>query len=90
MAVVKLLLLPGVHLILSAIVHPIEPGEIRRDRDPFHLVLLLQACMPAAVSVQAIFHREGVDTRPLGPMMLTQYALAAPTIVAIIVLAASL
>jgi predicted permease len=89
-AVVKLLLLPGVHLILSAIVHPIEPGEIRRDRDPFHLVLLLQACMPAAVSVQAIFHREGVDTRPLGPMMLTQYALAAPTIVAIIVLAASL
>jgi hypothetical protein len=46
--------------------------------------------MPAAVSVQAIFHREGVDTRPLGPMMLTQYALAAPTIVAIIVLAASL
>jgi predicted permease len=89
-AVVKLLLLPGAHLILSAIVHPIEPGEIRRDRDPFHLVLLLQACMPAAVSVQAIFHREGVDIRPLGPMMLTQYALAAPTIVAIIVLAASL
>jgi predicted permease len=90
-AVVKLLLLPGAHLILSAIVHPIEHGAtLRRDRDPFHLVLLLQACMPAAVSVQAIFHREGVDTRPLGPMMLTQYALAAPTIVATLVLAASL
>ena len=81
---VKMLVLPAIHLVLAPILHPTSQAPLS---DPFHLVLLLQAAMPAAVSVQAIFQREGADTKPLGTMMLVQYALAMPTIVATIVFA---
>ena len=40
-----------------------------------------------AVSVNAIFQREGADTKPLGSLMLAQYALAMPSIVAAVVAA---
>jgi len=86
--VIKLIALPALHLLMASVLHPTDPASgLSRDQDPFHLVLLLQAAMPAAVSVQAIFHREGADTKPLGPLMLLQYALAMPTIVVAIVLA---
>lgn len=49
--------------------------------DPFALVLLLQAGMPSAVSVQAIFQRGGADTTPLAPLMIAQYVIAAPAVV---------
>ena len=35
--------------------------------------------------MNAIFQREGVDTRPLGKLMLPMYALAMPTIIGVIV-----
>ena len=44
-------------------------------------VLLLQAGMPSAVSVQAIFQRGGADTTPLAPLMIAQYVIAAPAVV---------
>lgn len=96
--VVKLLALPILHLLLCAHALPLAPTTASSDvlssqtidRDPFHLVLLLQAAMPAAVSVQAIFQREGVDTRPLGIPMTMQYALAMPSIVGTLVAASRL
>lgn len=75
----------------SARAPPAMPAGVgSRIDDPFALVLLLQAGMPSAVSVQAIFQRSGVDTRPLGELMAWQYVLAAPCIVAQVVAASAL
>ena len=68
---------------LQASYSGIEPHR-RSLGEPLFLVLLLQAAMPSAVSVQAIFARAGVDTRPLGRLMIVQYALAMPGVVGII------
>ena len=77
-SLIKLVALPIIHLLLASAVHPTSQDLLS---EPFQLVLLLQAAMPAAVSVQAIFQRESVDPKPLGPLMLLQYCLAMPTII---------
>jgi len=82
---VKLVLLPAAHLLLCPTLHPTGGAREGSGLDPFHLVLLLQSAMPAAVSLQAIFHREGAETKPLGPLMLLQYGACMPTIVLAIV-----
>lgn len=66
------------------------PSLERGRSEPLHLVLLLQAAMPSAVSVQAIFQLQGADTRPLGQLMVMQYLMAMPTIVLTVVLASTI
>jgi predicted permease len=101
---VKLVLLPAAHLLLAPTLHPRHGGGSGGGScgggggggggggalDPLHTVLLLQAAMPAAVSVQAIFHRECADTKPLGPLMLAMYGACMPTIVVAIICASQL
>lgn len=89
----RLLVLPCLHLALCGgqLAHwsGIAPARASLD-EPLYLVLLLQAAMPSAVSVQAIFQRAAVDTRPLGRLMILQYALAMPAVVGVICLSAAL
>ena len=58
--------------------------------DPLTLVLLLQAGMPSAASMQALFQRSGADPAPLGRLLAWQYVLAAPAVVAQTVMASIL
>lgn len=85
----RLLLTPALHLVLFvALSAPIAHEHNRQQSsargalaDPLTLVLLLQAGMPSAASVQALFQRSGADTAPLGSLLAWQYMLAAPAIV---------
>ena len=83
---IRLMLLPLIHRALCAVLHP-TPASSGLLADPFALVLLLQACVPTSVSLTPVFQREGIDTRQLGPMMLVQYLLAMPAIVAHVAMA---
>ena len=85
----RLLFTPALHLVLFfALSAPIAHEHNRQQSsargvlaDPLTLVLLLQAGMPSAASVQALFQRSGADTAPLGSLLAWQYMLAAPAIV---------
>ena len=88
----RLVLTPAVHIAIVALTRARTAGAGNGGgsggfADPLALVLLLQAGMPSAISVQVIFQRGGVDTKPLGALMLWMYVLAAPAVVAQVVCA---
>jgi predicted permease len=85
----RLVLLPIAHLaaarVLAGTLVPAPTSGVPPLHEPMRLVLLLQAAMPSALSVNAVFQRAAADTRPLGKLMIVQYLLAMPTIVASVV-----
>ena len=93
----RLLLVPCIHIGIvlirasvgaSAAVPP--SNKLEPLSDPLTLVLLLQAGMPSAASMQALFQRSGADPAPLGRLLAWQYVLAAPAVVAQTVMASIL
>ena len=93
----RLLLLPCVHIAIVMLSAGVSPPASRSASlgldplaDPLTLVLLLQAGMPSAASMQALFQRSGADPAPLGRLLAWQYVLAAPAVVVQTVMASIL